>query len=129
MNLPNGFDSVCPQVRGRVPEMMENCKPGMSLARSTRVDKFFSWVRADWNKPCMTVQKSVTFGGFSVWHPDENRSMTGREIARIGSWADDYKFVGEYKDWINRIGNSVPPLFMCAIALHIKNEILEKTNN
>jgi DNA (cytosine-5)-methyltransferase 1 len=98
----------------------------MSLARSTGGNSFFSWVRASWDAPCMTIQKSVTFGGFSVWHPQENRSMTGREIARVGSWPDGYSFIGEYKDWINRIGNSVPPLFMRSIALHVRREILAK---
>ena len=52
--------------------------------------------------------------------------MTGREIARVGSWPDEYTFNGEYKDWIARIGNSVPPLFMRSIALHIRCEILAK---
>ncbi len=122
--LPDGYDAIAPAVRGRVPQMMVNCRPGMSLAASTGQGKFFSWVRASWDRPCMTVQKSVTFGGFFIWHPSENRSLTGREVARIGTWPDSYDFVGEYKDWIARIGNSVPPLFMRAIAQHIRAEIL-----
>jgi len=128
-NLPDGFDEVAPKVRGRVPLMMEQCRPGMSLARSTQQNKFFSWVRADWNAPCMTVQKSVTFGGFSVWHPENNRSLSGREIARVGSWPDGVIFNGDYKEWIARIGNSVPPLFMEAIARHIRREILARVEH
>lgn len=123
--LPSDFDAVAPQVRGRVPEAMRNCKPGMSLAASTGDDKFFSWVRAAWDRPCMTVQKSVTFGGFSIWHPEENRSLTGRETARIGSWPDAVRFIGDYRDWIARIGNSVPPLFMRSIARHIRHTVLD----
>lgn len=124
INIPDKFDAVCPAVRGRVPQMMKDCKPGMSLAASTGIKKFYSWVRASFNEPCMTVQKSVTFGGFSVWHPEEDRSLTGREMARIGSYPDEYMFVGGYKNWISRIGNSVPPLFMRSIARHIRTEIL-----
>jgi DNA (cytosine-5)-methyltransferase 1 len=122
--LPSNFDVCSPAVRGRVPQMMAKCRPGMSLAASTGQGAFYSWVRAAWDKPCMTVQKSVTFGGFSIWHPSEDRSLSGREVARIGSWPDGYEFVGEYKDWVARIGNSVPPLFMRAIARHIRAEIL-----
>ena len=123
-NLPKDFDAIAPVVRVRVPQMMMDCKPGMSLAASMRIEKFYSWVRAAWNEPCMTIQKSVTFGGFSVWHPEENRSLSGRELARIGSYPDYFRFIGNYKDWTNRIGNSVPPLFMRAIAKHIRQEIL-----
>lgn len=40
--------------------------------------------------------------------------------ARIGSFPDAYRFAGNWKDAVNRIGNSVPPLFMRAIALHVR---------
>lgn len=119
-------DGATASVKGHVPEMMKRCKPGKSLGSSTKQEKFFSWVKADWNKPCMTIQKSVTFGGFSIWHPSEDRSLNGRELARLGSWPDEYTFVGNYENWVNRIGNSVPPLFMRSIANHIRREILDK---
>lgn len=120
-------DCFAPIASGRVPEMMKFCQPGKSLAASLKIPSFFSWVRAPLDAPCMTVQKSVTFGGFSVWHPTENRSLSGRELARIGSWPDSFQFLGNYRDWTARIGNSVPPLFMRAIAHHIRSAILEKT--
>jgi DNA (cytosine-5)-methyltransferase 1 len=73
----------------------------------------------------MTIQKSTTYAGFSIWHPAENRSMNGRELARIQSFPDEYRFIGGHKDWVARIGNSVPPLMMRAIAEHIRGNILE----
>lgn len=124
--LPDSFDTVAPQVRVRVPKMMSKCLPGKSLAASAKQARFFSWVRAAWDRPCMTIQKSVTFGGFSIWHPEENRSLTGREIARLGSYPDAMRFIGSYGNWVARIGNSVPPLFMQAIAAKIGEVILDK---
>lgn len=46
------------------------------------------------------------------------------EFKRLGSWPDAYEFTGSRKDWQERIGNSVPPLFMRAIAQHIRDHIL-----
>lgn len=122
-NLPTAND-VAPEIQPRVYEMMQHCKPGMSLAASKKDDKYYSWVRAAWDKPCMTITKQVAFGGFSVWHPTENRSLTGREIARLASYPDAMRFIGDYKTWVARIGNSVPPLFMRSIAQHVRTDLL-----
>lgn len=52
--------------------------------------------------------------------------MTAPEIKRIAAFPDAYRMVGHYKDQWARIGNSVPPLFMRAIAEHVRREILDK---
>ena len=48
------------------------------------------------------------------------------EYKRIASFHDCFDFTGNRYDKKASIGNSVPPLFMKAIAEHIKTEILEK---
>lgn len=48
-----------------------------------------------------------------------NRRVGSKGAARIGSFPDAYLFAGDWKDAVNRIGNSVPPLFMRAIAGHV----------
>ena len=68
----------------------------------------------------MTIQKSVTYGGISVWHPTEERNCSTGELKRLASFPDEYQLVGEYAAVVNRIGNSVPPLFMRAIAQHVR---------
>lgn len=50
--------------------------------------------------------------------------MNTTEAKRIGSFPDGYHFVGNNRQIINRIGNSVPPLFMREIARHIRATIL-----
>lgn len=40
---------------------------------------------------------------------------------RIASFPDKFVFCGDWKDAVNRIGNSVPPMLMRAIALQIKS--------
>ncbi len=87
--------------------------------------KYFNHCRLDFSRPSPTIPKSAVFGGFSgLYHETEPRALTLGELARIGSYPDGFKFTGQYEDGLNRIGNSVPPLFMRAIARHIRSEIL-----
>jgi len=48
-------------------------------------------------------------------------------LKRIQSFPDGFQFVGCRRDAIQRIGNSVPPNLMKAIAEHIKVNILDFT--
>jgi len=57
-------------------------------------------------------------------HPDQPRLLTTGELFRVGSFPDQYAMQGKWESTVQRIGNSVPPLFMRAIALHISTEIL-----
>ena len=54
------------------------------------------------------------------------RNFTGYECQRLASFPDRFGFLGDDSDKVARIGNSVPPLFLKAIALHIRQEILAK---
>jgi len=58
--------------------------------------------------------------------PDENRYISISELKRLGSFPDQFELFGSFEEKWARIGNSVPPLLMRAIALHIKSEILCK---
>lgn len=93
----------------------------------------FNLKRLSWDKPSRTILKSIgrhnsLYGG-GLLHPDETRHLSIGELKRIGAYPDNYRFVGDfYTQWF-RIGNSVPPLFMEAIARHIRTEILSKFDN
>jgi site-specific DNA-cytosine methylase len=52
------------------------------------------------------------------------RKLTISEIKRLSSYSDKYKLIGKYKMQWSCIGNSAPPLFMEAIARHIRQAIL-----
>lgn len=53
----------------------------------------------------------------------EHRPATA-ELQAIASFMPAFRFVGSDNEAWNRIGNSMPPLFMRAIAEHIRREIL-----
>lgn len=65
-------------------------------------------------------------GGNVNIHYSKNRYLTIDEIKTLSSFPGNFKLLGNTRDKVDRIGNSVPPNFMRAIAEHIKNEILRK---
>jgi len=83
----------------------------------------FSLHRLDWNAVAPTINKTAT-GSTGIMHPDEPRELTEFELKRIASFPDEYQFAGRWVDVLARIGNSVPPNLMKAIAEHINTTIL-----
>lgn len=80
---------------------------------------------ADWDGVCMTIikdERALT----GIVHPDRERYISLREAQRIAGFPDDFKFT-DRSNGIKRIGNTVPPPFMKAIAEHIKVNILDFT--
>lgn len=51
-----------------------------------------------------------------------------KEWSRLGSYSDYFKW-SDKKNGCQRIGNSVPPLFMRSIARHIRFNILDKARD
>lgn len=119
--MAGALAASCGTPKGLLASRMRRVRPGSNLARTEKSNRHFSYIRCPIDKPVMTIQKSVTHGGLSVWHPLEERNCSTDELKRLASFPDAYRFVeGEYKEVVNRIGNSVPPLFMRAIAAHVK---------
>lgn len=82
----------------------------------------FSFVRIAWDAPSNTIVRERGSGG--LMHPDEARLLAEWELKRAASYPDAFQFIGTYDDALARIGNSVPPLFMRAIARHIREHLL-----
>ncbi|MBU1126718.1 DNA cytosine methyltransferase [Patescibacteria group bacterium] len=89
----------------------------------------FNLKRLDWNKPSRTIIKQIgksdsNYGGGLI-HPDKNRHLTIPELKRIATFPDTFHFIGKFEEQWARIGNSVPPKMMEAIARNIKDKILD----
>ena len=77
-------------------------------------------------KPFPSVPKSQTNRGAAcIVHYAEPRMVSIPEVMRASSYPDAFRLTGTYYERWARIGNSVPPLFMRAIALHIRRHILD----
>lgn len=72
--------------------------------------------------PCLTITKTGL--GWTTVIDNEKRRFTQHELALLASYPREFQFLSQESAW-ERIGNSVPPLFMRAIATHIRTEILE----
>ena len=81
------------------------------------------------DKPAPTIVAHLAKDGYMFIHPDEDRTITVREAARIQSFPDSYDFSAGGKNSISsqfrQVGNAVPPLMamvlgeqiMCALGL------------
>jgi site-specific DNA-cytosine methylase len=88
--------------------------------------KHFGLVRVDPEKPSPTIPKSVGGSTTGIVHPWLLRRLTISEVKAVASFPVDFAFSGPFREKWARIGNSVPPLFMRAIAGHIRKTILTK---
>lgn len=68
----------------------------------------------------------ISATGSAPFHPTEVRRITCGEARRIASFPDDFKFAGGWNNAIQRIGNSVPPNLMKAIAKNLYDQVLSK---
>jgi site-specific DNA-cytosine methylase len=86
----------------------------------------FGLIRLDPEKPSPTITKELGGSTTGLIHYQEIRRLTIDEIKAIASFPEAFVLRGSYREKWARVGNSVPPLFMRAIAAHIRNEILTR---
>jgi len=76
-------------------------------------------------KPARTMMSTATTHGFATFvHWSEPRPITLAEAKRLASFPDEAEFPDKYGVAWAQMGNSVPPLFMRAIALHLRTHVL-----
>lgn len=89
---------------------------------------WMSCYKLDPSKPSPTLSKTQTGRGFATLvHPYEMRALSIDEAKIIGSFPRAFTLQGSYSDQWARIGNSVPPFMMRAIAEHLRDVILPAT--
>lgn len=84
--------------------------------------KYYSgaYGRLHWNRPAKTITRWVFHPGSGrFFHPEQNRTITIREAARLHSYPDNFHFVGTYTEMASQIGESVPPLLAKTVGLEI----------
>ena len=85
-----------------------------------------SYGRLVWNEPAATITTRFdTPAGGRFIHPDEDRTLSPREAARIQSFPDGFVFYGTRREISRQIGNAVPPKISYFLARYVQ-KILEQ---
>lgn len=87
---------------------------GMKLAK--RSDHTKRYGRLSWTGLASTILTKCDPHWGAYFHPDQDRTLTVREAARLQSFPDWFEFKGSRTDQYTQVGNAVPPLLGRAIA-------------
>lgn len=95
------------------------------LRQGESSDKYFNLIRPLFDRPCPTVTATAGIqGAAGVTHPLYCRKFSIPELRRICSFPDDFALTGKFSQRWERLGRSVPPLMMRAVAEVVRDEIL-----
>ena len=72
--------------------------------------------RLDWDHISRSITAHIAKDGYWYIHPDQPRTLTVREAARIQTFPDRFRFAGTRSDAFRQIGNAVPPMLGAAAA-------------
>jgi len=109
-------DHVTRAVRDDDLEAFRLMKPGTLYSdlpaklRRYRADIFDDkYNRLDWNDLSRTITAHIAKDGYWYIHPQQHRTLTVREAARIQTFPDHFRFAGSRSHQFAQIGNAVPP--------------------
>uniref|UniRef100_A0A6M3M0G6 DNA (cytosine-5-)-methyltransferase n=1 Tax=viral metagenome TaxID=1070528 RepID=A0A6M3M0G6_9ZZZZ len=111
------------ELSSRVVEIWDVTKPGqrgnaVSHLIGGKKGSLFNWTKVHPDKPCPTIATLAT-----LMHWSERRMLSTNELKRLASFPDAYEFPGNTRQQWARIGNSVPPGLMRAVASHVRTLI------
>lgn len=87
---------------------------GMKKARTS--DHTMRYGRLAWSALGGTMMTKCDPHWGAVFHPEQQRTFTVREAARIQSFPDSYRFLGPRAAQYEQVGNAVPVLMAKAVA-------------
>jgi len=116
------FDHICRDVRQDDLQAFEQLPPGgtyldipVELRRYDDENFTDKYKRLEWNKPSRTITAHIARDGYWYIHPDQHRTLSMREAARIQTFPDWFRFAGFPSNRYVQIGNAVPPLLARAV--------------
>lgn len=93
-----------------------------SMQRALRKDHTRRYRRMKWDgvaRSIITRFRDPKSGEYT--HPEQHRTISIREAARIQSFPDWFVFEGSYSTQYNQVGNAVPPLLAKAVGAELRS--------
>jgi DNA (cytosine-5)-methyltransferase 1 len=110
------FDHITRTVRGDDLQAFQLMTPGSLYSdlpeelRRYRADIFDDkYNRLDWEELSRSITAHIAKDGYWYIHPDQHRTLTVREAARVQTFPDHFRFAGSRSHQFAQIGNAVPP--------------------
>lgn len=119
------LDSKYLLLEGKTNKYIKLLRPGQRLEQlyeqihGPGKKAYFAFSKTHPNRPSRTIAKDSA----GLFHFNENRTLTVGEYKRVASFPDNFLFINSFNSALQRIGNSVPPLFMYAIATQIRHKL------
>jgi DNA (cytosine-5)-methyltransferase 1 len=79
--------------------------------------------RLDWDELGRTITAHIAKDGYWYIHPEQDRTLTVREAARIQTFPDHVRFAGSPTAAFRQIGNAVPPMLGRALGGAIRTAL------
>ncbi|TNE60972.1 MAG: DNA cytosine methyltransferase [Alphaproteobacteria bacterium] len=95
------------------------------MQRAKRSDHTKRYGRMAWNGLSSTVLTKCDLHWGAFIHPEQERTITVREAARIQSFPDWFEFLGSRTEQYIQVGNAVPPL----LGRHIGKAVINSSIN
>jgi DNA (cytosine-5)-methyltransferase 1 len=126
------FDHVTRTVRADDLEAFRLMKPGSLYSdlpeelRRYRADIFDDkYNRLAWDDLSRSITAHIAKDGYWYIHPEQHRTLTVREAARVQTFPDHFRFAGSRSHQFAQIGNAVPPAVGQAIGGALLSSITE----
>ena len=110
-------DHITRYVREDDAQIFSGMKPGQTYRdvpehlRRYRADIFADkYNRLTWDGLSRTITAHIAKDGYWYIHPDQHRTLSIREAARIQTFPDSFRFAGSPSNRYQQVGNAVPPL-------------------
>ena len=88
-------------------------------------DKYF---RLSFEDVSRTITAHIAKDGYWYIHPQQDRTLSVREAARLQTFPDRFRFAGHPTNRFRQIGNAVPPLLASAIATEVRRSLNGRSN-
>jgi DNA (cytosine-5)-methyltransferase 1 len=84
--------------------------------------------RLEWNGLSRSITAHIAKDGYWYIHPEQHRTLSIREAARIQTFPDWFRFTGQPTIRFRQIGNAVPPLLAEAIGMQIRASLSKRVS-